>query len=243
MKYSRQDKLFFRGIYGKVGKAIARNNLIESGDRILVGLSGGKDSLTMLTILAERRKSSTVPYELAAVHIRSSAAMYKTDESYLKNVCDSLGVPLYCEAIDVEIREGTGKPMCFVCSWNRRKRLFEMARKLHCNKIALGHHRDDAIVTMMMGMFYNGIFSGMPAKLSLFGGEIVLIRPLILLSEKEIVRFAGIRAFARQEKTCPYEDRTRRGEVEQLVAELEGRIPEIRESLFASMSNIKSEYL
>ena len=243
MKYSKQEKLFFRGIYGKVGKAIARNNLIGPGDRILIGLSGGKDSLTMLTILAERRKSSAIPYELAAVHIRSSAAMYKTDETYLEKFCRDLGIPLYCETIEVEIREGTGKPMCFVCSWNRRKRLFEMARELHCNKIALGHHRDDAIVTMMMGMFYNGTFSGMPAKLPLFGGEIELIRPLILLPEKDIARFAAIRSFVRQEKSCPYEDRTRRGEVEQLIAGLEERIPEIRESLFASMSNIKSEYL
>lgn len=237
------NKVQIRELYGKVGKAVCDYSLIDDGDSVLVGVSGGKDSLALLTVLAERAKSSKVNYRVVAAHIRSAAVSYKTDETFLQTLCTSLGVELYCETVDVKVRDGSGKPECFVCAMNRRKKLFEIARKTGCKKIAFGHHRDDAIVSLLMGMLFNGTISSMPAKLALFGGELYIIRPLIYLSERETAEFAEWKGFPMQEKNCPYEKATNRERVAELLKEIEKIAPDARHSLFAAMSNIKYDYL
>lgn len=242
-KKDKDVQLFCRDFYGKIGKAIYDFDLIQSGDNILVGVSGGKDSLALLVTLAERAKSSKVPYKVYAAHIRSAVAEYETDTTFLQELCNSLGVELVLETISVELEQGSKKPMCFVCAWNRRKKLFQIAKRLNCNKLALGHHRDDAITTLLMGMFFNGNISSMPASLSMFDEELHIIRPLIYLSEDEIRRFAKIRSFAEQVKRCKFENATNRKKVEELIEQIEQYAPEVRDSLFASMRNIKSDYL
>ena len=242
-KKNKEIQLFCREFYGKIGKAIHDFDLIQDGDNVLVGVSGGKDSLALLITLAERARSSKIPYKVYAAHIRSTVAEYETDTSYLQELCGSLGVELILESIDAQIEEGSKKPMCFVCAWHRRKKLFEIAKRINFSKLAFGHHRDDVVTSLLMGMFFNGTIASMPAKLSMFNGELQLIRPLIYLSEQEIREFAKLRGFKEQVKRCKYEASTNRNRVEELLNSIEQFAPEVRESLFASMSNIKTDYL
>ncbi|MBP3419014.1 MAG: hypothetical protein J6K74_00280 [Marinifilaceae bacterium] len=242
-KKNKQVQLFCRDFYGKIGKAVHDFNLIRPDDNILVGVSGGVDSLALLVTLAERAKSSKIPYKVYAAHIRSTVAEYETDTSYLQHLCDSLGVELILDTISAQVDPDSNKPMCFVCAWNRRKKLFQIAKRINCTKLALGHHRDDAITTLLMGMFFNGNMSSMPAQLPMFDGELTIIRPLIYIGKDEITQFATIRGFKEQVKRCKFESSTNRNRVEELIKQIESYAPEVRDSLFASMGNIKYDYL
>lgn len=242
-KKNKQNQLFCRDFYGKIGKAIHDFDLIQSGDRVLVGVSGGKDSLALLITLSERAKSSKIPYKVYAAHIRSTVAEYQTDTSYLQELCDSLGVELILDTIDAQIEPGSKKPMCFVCAWHRRKKLFQIAKSINCNKLAFGHHRDDVVTSLLMGMFFNGTIASMPAKLDVFNGELQIIRPLIYLPEQDIMAFGKMRNFREQVKRCKYEQSTNRNRVELLLKQIEQMAPEVRESIFAAINNIKCDYL
>ena len=242
-KKDKHNQLFCRDFYGKIGKAIHDFDLIQEGDRVLVGVSGGKDSLALLITLAERARSSKVPYKVYAAHIRSTVAEYETDTTYLQGLCDSLGVELFLDTITAQVEPNSKKPMCFVCAWNRRKKLFQIAKSIKCNKLAFGHHRDDVVTSLLMGMFFNGTIASMPAKLDVFDGGLQIIRPLIYVPEQDIVEFAKMRSFPEQIKRCKYEQSTNRNKVELLLKQIEQMAPEVRESLFASINNIKEEYL
>ena len=136
-----KEKCFIK-ICKKVGKAIREYSLIEDGDRILVGLSGGKDSMILLEALADRKKHFPIDFEIFAIHIAASSIGYRMDTDYLADFCDRLNVPLYHEEIHVDLSVDSKKTPCFICSWNRRKRIFEKSKELNCNKVAFGHHKD-----------------------------------------------------------------------------------------------------
>jgi tRNA(Ile)-lysidine synthase TilS/MesJ len=138
--------------------------------------------------------------------------------------------------------EGNNNP-CFVCSWNRRKALFEAARELGYNKLALGHHLDDTIETLLMNMAFQSSISAMPPQLPMFGGELKIIRPLILLLEDEVKQFAVIRNFRKEIKLCTFEKDSKRKDIKKLIAQLAELNPQIRSNIFASMTNIQSGYL
>ena len=239
----KQQKLFFRKFFRKVGKAIHDYKLIEEGDRILVGVSGGKDSLALLDVLASRSKDPKQKYSVLAAHIAVENVSYEVDAPYVRNLCTSLGVELVERTIDAEVRDGSGKPACFVCSWKRRKTLFDIAKEYNCNKLALGHHRDDAIESLMMSMMFNGTMASMPARLSMFEGTFTLIRPLMYVSNNETLQFAEYKNFKKQRKDCPYEKATNRNAVGELLTKMEELSPNVRDNIFASMSNIQEEYL
>lgn len=232
-----------REFFRKAGKAIYDYGLIEENDRILVGVSGGKDSLALLEVLALRARDKKHRYEVMAAHIAVENVAYEVDEVYIREFCDRLGVRLEHRTIMPEVREESGKPACFVCSWNRRKTLFEIARDFGYNKLALGHHRDDAVESLLMSMMFNGTIASMPPKLSMFGGEFTLIRPFIYLSDEETARYAAYRCFRQQKKQCPYERATSREAVSRIIREMEALSPHVRSNLFAAMSNIQNEYL
>lgn len=243
MDEHKKEKLFMRDFFRKAGKAIHDYNLIEPGDRILVGVSGGKDSLALLEVLALRARDPKHNYSVMAAHIAVEDVSYEVDATYITDFCKRLGVPLVCRTICATVREESDKPACFVCSWHRRKALFEIAKENNCNKLALGHHRDDAVESLLMSMMFNGTIASMPPRLSMFGGTFTLIRPFIYVTNDETLQYAAFRHFKQQKKTCPHEQATNRHAISSLLRQMESLSPHVRGNLFAAMKNIREEYL
>jgi tRNA 2-thiocytidine biosynthesis protein TtcA len=233
----------FEKISRKVGKAIYEYDLIKDGDRVLVGLSGGKDSMILLEALADRRKHFPFDFQIDAIHVGAANIGYKMNTAYLDEFCKNLDVPLHLDEIEVDLNVNPKKSACFICSWNRRKRIFEKSKKLNCNKIALGHHKDDAVQTVLLNMIFHGSFSSLPQKLSMFEGRINLIRPLLMIPETELTSYASIRTFEKQEKSCPYHGTTGRESIRELIRQMDKLNPNARRNIFRAMDNIHEEYL
>ena len=189
-----------------MGKALHRYQMISDGDRIIVGVSGGADSLTLLWMLNERLKRVPINYELFAVYI---------DPGYEGGFGESLawygdrwGIPIRSEYTDyglVAHSPVNRENPCFLCSRLRRKRLFEIADELGCNKLALGHNKDDIIETLFMNICYSGEISTMVPVQPFFGGEFTVIRPLAYVEKKTIRRFAAEQTFPEFINPCPSE--------------------------------------
>uniref|UniRef100_UPI00356A038C ATP-binding protein n=1 Tax=Labilibaculum sp. TaxID=2060723 RepID=UPI00356A038C len=156
---------------------------------------------------------------------------------------ERLDVELIYRDINVDFERPGKKPACFRCSWHRRTSLFKMTDEFKCNKLALGHHMDDAIETLLMNMMHQGAICSMPAKLSMFQGKIILIRPLILLKNSDMQEYSRIRKFVPEKKSCPHEDVTKRKETSKMIERIAGDDSRIRTNMFRSMSNVQSEYL
>ena len=237
-------------------KALGQFQLIDEDDRILVGLSGGKDSLCLLEFLARRSKIQVPHFTVEALHVRMEFATphsdlrsknihYETDTSYLQSFCDHLGVPLHIittsfpsnhtshlSPLTSQFKE---KPACFLCSWQRRKQLFNLAQELGCTKIALGHHQDDIIHTALMNLTFQGHFSTMPVKLRMRKMPLTIIRPLCLCQEADIRAYAEQQGYEKQLKRCPYEKATNRTTAQELFAHMEALNPEARYTIWRAL--------
>lgn len=231
-----QDKLWRRFHEG-----CQRYRLLADGDHILLGLSGGKDSLLLLELLGRQAKIFVPQIKVSAVHIRIQERNYLSDTSYLEECCQRAGVSFLVR--DTEIKGEEKKDPCFLCSWYRRKALLDTAQELGCNKIALGHHRDDAVETLLMNLIYQGSFAAIPPKLSLEKMPLTWIRPLCLIDEKEIVEYARLCQYRQQIHLCPFEKESSRAKAKALIHDLETWNPDIRSSLWNAMENIKKDYL
>ena len=218
-------------------KALVNYGLIDDGDKILVGLSGGKDSLCLLELLAKRSRIQRPSFTVEAVHVRMENIAYATDTSYLETFCSDLDVPLHVVTTRFDDTIPTKKPKCFLCSWHRRKEIFNLAQSLHSNKIALGHHNDDIIHTALMNLTFQGHFSTMPAKLQMRKMPLTIIRPLCLIHEKDIIRWAEIRNYQKQIKLCPYETVSHRADMRQLFDTIESINPEARYSIWNALDS------
>ncbi len=234
---------YISAIEREVGKCINRYKLVQENDRILVGLSGGKDSLVLLETLACRRRRIPVYYHIIAAYVHIKGIGYESDTVFLESFCRDLAVPFKVVEVETDLIFSQDKPPCFLCSSQRRKKLFDLAAEENCNKVALGHHMDDAVETLLMNMIFSGSISSMPPALELFSGEISLIRPLLLLGEDKISEYAGIRNFPEQRKTCPWSDESKRTKVKSLIAEIKKWDKNGLSNIFNSMSNIHGEYL
>ncbi|TLX73040.1 tRNA 2-thiocytidine(32) synthetase TtcA [Labilibacter sediminis] len=242
-EFSKADKAFIRKVINLSGKAINKYKMVEDDDKILVAVSGGKDSLSLLDILTQRRKFLPIYYEIHAIHIITDDVPYEIDKDFLSDFCRELNVHLHLITTHAGIEEKSHKKPCFTCSWNRRKELFEFARVNGFKKIAFGHHMDDAVETLLMNMITHANISSIPSKLSMFKGTIEVIRPLIYLSNAEMIRYARIKQFVSLKKECPYEDHTLRQKARHMIRDMVEVNPQARLNLFNSMSNIDLEYL
>jgi tRNA 2-thiocytidine biosynthesis protein TtcA len=226
-----------------MGKAIHGYGLIQEGDRILVGVSGGKDSLSLLHLLHERSRRVPIHYELFPVYIDLGFDSGRAE--ILKSFFGAKGLPYHIEFTDIGIRanspENRENP-CFLCSWERRKRLFHLAHRFKCNKIALGHHKDDIIETLLLNIFYSAEISTMVPIQSLFKGKITLIRPLALLEEKKIERFAREMGLPFGASGCPSSGKTKRKVMKDLIEALSKRNRRVKGNIFRALSNIKLDY-
>ena len=230
-------------------KAMAAYHLIEDDDKILVGLSGGKDSLLLTELLAKRAQIQHPRFTLEAIHVRMENIHYETDTSYLQQFCDNLGVKLHVRTTSFEIgtveqtamsqqssaRLRKQKQPCFLCSWNRRKQLFNLAQELGCNKIALGHHQDDIIHTALMNLTFQAHFATMPVRLKMRKMPLTIIRPLCLIPESDIKTYAEMQGYEKQQKCCPYETGSHRTDIKQIYESLEKLNPEVRYNIWGAL--------
>lgn len=241
-KFTAQQMLYKR-INKQFGRATIGYSMLEDGDKILVALSGGKDSLTLLQLMAERSRIFKPRISIIAAHVTMINIPYKADTGYLKEFCQSLGVELHILESGFDASTDTRKSPCFLCSWNRRKALFTLAQERGCNKIALGHNMDDFIETMLMNVTFQGAFSAMAPVMKMEKFPITVIRPLCLVNENDVEEYAKESNFPQQIKNCPYEESSNRKAMKDLLAHLERLNPEARYNLWGAMSNIQAELL
>lgn len=242
-KQNKTDLKTISTIRAKLKKGIADYQLIENNDHILIGLSGGKDSLALVQLLGERMRIFVPKFKVTAAHISVENISYQSDLEYLKKHCEQFNIPFVHKTIGFDMEQDTKKSTCFLCSWHRRKALFDIAEELKCNKLALGHHLDDITETLLLNLVYQGAIATMPPKLKMDKFDMTIIRPLCLISEKEMKELERIENYQKQIKNCPYEKDSSRKDAKNLITELEKWNPEVRQSLWAAMQNIKTDYL
>ena len=224
-------------------KACADYGLITDGDHILIGLSGGKDSLALVELLGKRAQIHVPRFEVTAVHVRVKERDYHSDLSYLEDFCSRVRVPLIVKDTEIGEAKGKDKDPCFLCSWYRRKVLFDVAQELGCNKIALGHHKDDLVETLLMNLVFQGSIGTIPPLLQMEKMPIQMIRPLCLIEEKDIAEYAERSGYEKQVKLCPLEKVSSRADMKELIKQLEKLNPNVRDSIIGAMENIKAKYL
>ena len=216
----------------KVNKALRQFGMIQDGDRVAVAVSGGKDSLGLLCLLKDNLRTSLEKYSLVAIHVHGDArGPDKTPRTpALEDWLKAEGVEYRIE--DIRLASGQELPMsCQRCAWSRRRTLFEVAAELGCNKLAYAHHADDLIQTYLMNLLYHGRSEGLAPVRQFFGGRFTLIRPLILVPEKEMVRLAKARGFSPPPPLCPMADVSRRETVRKIIALAETRGRQVRANL------------
>ncbi|MGE5309143.1 MAG: ATP-binding protein [Deltaproteobacteria bacterium] len=225
----------------RVGRAIIDHRMIEEGDKILVAVSGGKDSLTLLRVLQDRQKFVPIKYRLLAYHVDMGypRSISRILERYLKKQ----GVEYRIEKSDALKKTKKKDISCFWCSWNRRKALFEAAARYKCTKVALGHHLDDIDETILLNLFFQGEISSMKPRQELFEGKIVIIRPLCYTEEDLIRRFSRTLGFPHHTCDCPHSDISRRQLMTGIIKQVNRVCPEVRTNIYRSVSRIKKDYL
>lgn len=227
--HSKLDVLF--------NKALRKYRLIEDGDRVVVGLSGGKDSLCLTELLGKRSKIFFPKFQIEALHVQTEGVPYRSDVEWLNDFCEKNGVKLNLVTITIQPDSKGNRSHCFMCSWNRRKAMFEFAQKNGFNTIALGHHQDDIIHTFLMNIMYEGTCGTMPALLSYSKMPLKLIRPLCLVPENLIQQHAEEVKYRPQQKLCPFEQIGKRREAALLFEKMQMLNPEVRQSLWHVLEN------
>lgn len=230
-----KEQVLTHHIYQLFKKALTDYTMLSDGDRILVGLSGGKDSLCLLEMLAKRQRIIKPQIHVEAVHVRMKNIKYESDTSYLEQFATNNGIKLHIVTTGFDDTINTNKPACFLCSWHRRKMMFRFAQENGFNKIALGHHQDDIIHTAMLNEFFQGSFSTMPAVLEMEKMPLTIIRPLCLERECNIKEYAELRGYEKQLKSCPYEKASNRTGMRKIFDDIERERPEARYSVWHAL--------
>jgi tRNA 2-thiocytidine biosynthesis protein TtcA len=229
-----------------LGRCVKDYSLIREGDRVMVCLSGGKDSYTLLSLLERLRRRAKLKFTLLAVHLDQGQPGYdgKPLEQYLS--ANEIPHRIIREDTYSVVKDNVpeGKTYCSLCSRLRRGVLYNVAQELGCTKIALGHHRDDAIETLLLNLMFTGSMRAMPPKLISDDGRNTVIRPLSYAAEKTIARYAELMEFPILPcNLCGSQEQLMRKQVKRLLTELEASAPRVRESMLAAMTNVRPSQL
>ncbi len=227
-----------------MGKAIHERQMIADGDHILVCVSGGKDSMSLLWLLRERLKRVPIDYRLTAVHV---------DPGFGAKSGDMMRDFFEANQFEYRIIESDCGPKshssynlenpCFLCSRLRRKAIFELAEELKCNKIAFGHHKDDLIETFFMNILYGASISTMTPVQTFFKGKITIIRPLFMVEEKIITRYVSIMDWPKINLGCPTAGFSKRAEIRTMLDRFYKENKKVKGNIFHALQNVRSEYL
>jgi tRNA 2-thiocytidine biosynthesis protein TtcA len=246
LRVERETQKLEKRLCRQVGQAIGDFNMIEAGDKVMVCVSGGKDSYGLLDILLKLQARAPIAFELIAVNLDQKQPGFPAH--VLPDYLQRLGVPFHIETRDtystVKRLIPEGKTMCSLCSRLRRGILYRVADELGATKIALGHHRDDMLQTFFLNMFFGGKLKGMPPKLVSDDGRHVVIRPLAQVAEKDLARWAEHRAFPIIPCTlCGSQDNLQRQQVGAMLREWEKRFPGRAETMFSALGNVVPSHL
>lgn len=227
-------------------RTVAAHTLVEEGDRILVAVSGGKDSYTLLDLLCRARRKAPVTFEIQAFHLDQRQP--GNDPTPLERYLRDSDIPFEIHAEDTYSRvvENTAdqKTMCRLCSRLRRGVLYTAADRLRCNKIALGHHRDDSLETLLLNLFYAGRLQAMPARYTTNDGRFQVIRPLIECAESDIAAHATLERYPLLScNVCGSQEDLKRKRIKQLLQDLEREIPDLRQVMLAALRNVRPSHL
>jgi tRNA 2-thiocytidine biosynthesis protein TtcA len=229
-----------------VGQAIADYGMIEANDRVMVCLSGGKDSYAMLDILLALRERAPIPFEIVAVNLDQRQPGFPAH--VLPDYLEGLGVPYHIETQDtyttVKRVIAEGKTMCSLCSRLRRGILYRVADELGATRVALGHHRDDILETFFLNLFYAGQLKSMPPKLVSDDGRHVVIRPLAYVQERDLIDWAALRGYPIIPcNLCGSQANLKRRETKELMREWEKRFPGRIDTIFAALGRVTPSHL
>ena len=245
-KHAHEQQRLAKRLRHQVGRAIADFNMIEEGDRVMVCLSGGKDSYTMLDILLQLQQKAPVNFEILAVNLDQKQPDFP--EHILPEYLQAIGVPFHIIEQDTYsvvtrvVREG--KTMCSLCSRLRRGALYTYAEEHGYNKIALGHHRDDLLATFFLNLFHHAKISGMPPKLQSDNGKHIVIRPLAYVQESDIVEYATAKAFPIIPcNLCGSQENLQRKQVGMMLKQWEREHPGRLESMANALGDIRPSQL
>jgi tRNA(Ile)-lysidine synthase TilS/MesJ len=241
MAMERKKKVELRGlvrqVYKNMGKAIADYNMLNDKDRVLVAVSGGLDSLSLLKLFQMRQERIPIRFEIIACFV--DANFIKVDADCLTGYFKDSGVEYVAKKMFLEENEIN----CFWCSWNRRKILFETAKEYNCNKVALGHNLDDISETILMNLCFFGEVSSAPPALEMFKGKIKIIRPLCYVAKKDITYFSSKFSFPDTHYECVYGKNTRRQLIKETIKNLEKNCPYVKKNIFRALKKIRKDYL
>jgi len=245
-KHELENNKLQKRLRHAVGDAINDFNMIENGDKIMVCLSGGKDSYALLDILRQLQASAPIEFELVAVNLDQKQPGFP--EHVLPEYLSSIGVPYKIVEEDtystVKRVLDEGKTTCSLCSRLRRGILYRTAKELGCTKIALGHHRDDIIATLFLNMFYGGKLKAMPPKLVSDNGEHIVIRPLAYVKEKDLIKYAELKQFPIIPcNLCGSQPNLQRQVIGDMLKDWDKRFPGRIESMFSALQNVVPSHL
>lgn len=217
-------------------KGIAKYKMIKDGDKIAVGVSGGKDSVTLLKLLAEYKRFSPEKFELVAIAVDLNFKDNPTNFTPIQQLCDSLNLPFYIEKTDIgqvvfDVRKESNP--CALCSKMRKGALNNLAKNLNCNKVAIGHHSDDLIDTLMLSLLYEGRLSTFAPKSYLDKMDLTLIRPMIMIKEMDIISYS--KSLPVVKSCCPANKMTKREYVKGLLKIIGKDIPNVRDMVFTAL--------
>ena len=228
-------------------KAILEYRMIEKGDRVMVGVSGGVDSLTLLKLLMERKNYLALDFSLTAVHVDLGFEKVKGYQKRLEDFVKSLGMEYHLISTQISkaaLAPDATKNPCFICSHYRRKKIYEAAHREKCNKIAYGHHKDDIIETLLMNILYSRKIEAMNPVQEVFKGNMFIIRPLTYVYENSIKKFARESHFPLLKTGCPVDGTTRRETVKAIIKNLEKKEKKsnIKENIFKSLRHVNVSF-